>query len=57
MTYKTYNMQLAKRSLLKLEINIFLVAKDTGLNVQEIPFRWIWLKICILMYFEALSNV
>jgi hypothetical protein len=21
--------------------------KDIGLNVQEIPFRWIWLKICI----------
>jgi hypothetical protein len=32
-------------------------SKDIGLNVQEIPFRWIWLKICIFMYFEVLSNV
>ncbi len=34
-------------------------SKDIGLNlnVQEIPFRWIWLKICILlMYFEVLDN-
>jgi hypothetical protein len=31
--------------------------KDIGLNVQQIPFRWIWLKFCILMYFEVLNNI
>jgi hypothetical protein len=29
--------------------------KDIGLNVQEIPFRWIWLNM--LLYFEVLNNV
>jgi hypothetical protein len=31
--------------------------KDIGFNVQEIPFRWIWLKICILMDFEVMNYV
>ncbi len=35
------------------------IEKDIGLglNVQEISFRWITLKICILMYFEVLNSV
>jgi hypothetical protein len=33
------------------------LGRDIGLNVKEIPFRWISLKICILMYFEVLNNV
>ncbi len=32
-------------------------SKDIRLNVYEIPLRWIWMKICILMYFEVLKNV
>jgi hypothetical protein len=32
-------------------------SKNIGLNVEEIPFRWIGLRICILLYFEVLSNV
>jgi hypothetical protein len=36
---------------------LLLDRKEMGLNVQEIPFRWIWLQICILMYFEVLNNV
>jgi hypothetical protein len=33
------------------------VQPDIGLNVREIPLRWIWLKICMLMYLEVLKNV
>ncbi len=31
--------------------------KDIGLFVQEIALRWIFMKICILIYFEVLNNV
>jgi hypothetical protein len=40
-----------------LTVNASRSRKDMGLNVQEIPLRWIWLKICILLYFEVLRNV
>jgi hypothetical protein len=46
--------------ILSIQIQVDMICfslKEIGFNVQEILFRWIWLKICILMYFGGLSNV